>query len=84
MTALDEAKKLTRAQVEALGLIAERPRYTTTSTCHGYVSGACAAALKRRGYARYQRLTSDAVSGEWLVAITDRGRAVIAAWVARG
>lgn len=63
-----------RAQLEGLVLLAERPRETTRSTHHGYLSGAVASALERRGWATWSRGT---------VSITEAGREVLRETLAR-
>jgi len=64
----------TRAQIASLEAIERKPLPTTKSARDGYLSGASAAALVRRGLAT--RIPQD---GEFFVRITERGRLVLAA-----
>lgn len=68
--------KLTIAQREALEMLAERPRTTTTHTLYESIGGQTANSLIKKGYAR--RRFSDNSFGSFVVEITDTGRAALA------
>jgi hypothetical protein len=72
--------RLSYAQVRVLRLLREGPRETTKTTHHGYVSGATAEGLIRRGLAGRSYHAHPVLGSIRAIAITDAGRAEIDAY----